>query len=120
MNDKLFYEEVAEGTEHVSSGRTVTEADVVNFAGLSADFNKDGVVDLYKEMTYGHAYYASAFDRGGKTDYLKTVTKAFIDGRKIITNANGEKLSSSDLTKVQDLAQVICSNWAQVLSLIHI
>ena len=35
MNDKLFYEEVAEGTEHVSSGRTVTEADVVNFAGLS-------------------------------------------------------------------------------------
>jgi hypothetical protein len=39
MNDKLFYEEVADGTEHVSSGRTVTEADVVNFAGLSADFN---------------------------------------------------------------------------------
>jgi len=82
----------------------------------AADFNKDGVVDLYKEMTYGHAYYASAFDKGGKTNYLKTVTKAFIDGRKIITAADGNKLSSSDLTKVQDLAQEICSNWAQVIA----
>ena len=42
--------------------------------------------------------------------------KAFIDGRKIITNADGEKIPSSDLTKVQDLAQVICSNWAQVIA----
>ena len=30
MNDKLFYEEVADGTEHVSSGRTVTEAENPN------------------------------------------------------------------------------------------
>ena len=82
----------------------------------SADFNKDGIVDLYKEMTYAHAYYASAFDRAGKTNYLKNVTGAFIEGRKIITAADGEKLSSKDLTKVQDLAQVICSNWAQVLA----
>lgn len=82
----------------------------------AADFNKDGVVDLYSEMTYGHAYYASAFDRSGKTNYLKNVTGAFIEGRKIITNANGKKLSSSDLTKVQNLAQVICSNWEQVIA----
>ena len=82
----------------------------------AADYNKDGVVDLYKEMTYAHAYYAAAFDKGGKTNYLKTVTGAFIDGRKIITAANGEKLSTSDLTKVQDLAQVICSNWEQVIA----
>ena len=54
--------------------------------------------------------------RGGKTNYLKTVTKAFIDGRKIITAANGNKLSSSDLIKIKDLAQVICSNWAQVIA----
>ena len=39
MDDKIFYEDIEEGAEHESSGRTVTEADVVNFAGLSADFN---------------------------------------------------------------------------------
>jgi hypothetical protein len=58
----------------------------------AADYNKDGVVDLQTEMTYAHAYYASAFDKTGKTDYLKTVTGAFLDGRKLITNANGKKI----------------------------
>ena len=82
----------------------------------AADYNKDGIVDLYTEMTYAHAYYASSYDKGGKTNYLKTVTGAFIDGRKIITAANGNKLSSADLTKIQDLAQVICSNWEQVIA----
>ena len=82
----------------------------------AADFNNDGVVDLYKEMTYAHAYYASGFDKGGKTDYLKTITGAFIEGRKIITAANGNKLSSSNLTKIQDLAHTICSNWEQVIA----
>ncbi len=82
----------------------------------AADFNGDGVVDLYTEMTYAHAYYASGFDKGGKTNYLKTITKAFIDGRKIITAADGNKLNASDLSKVQDLAQIICSNWADVIA----
>ena len=51
MNDKLFYEEVADGTEHVSSGRTVTEADVVNFAGLSADFNNMHIDEEFAKNT---------------------------------------------------------------------
>ena len=36
---RLFYEDLNEGDEHKSSGRTITEADIVNFAGLSADYN---------------------------------------------------------------------------------
>ena len=36
---KLFFEDLEVGAEHKSSGRTVTEADIVNFAGLSADYN---------------------------------------------------------------------------------
>ena len=51
----------------------------------AADYNKDGVVDLQTEMTYAHAYYASSYDKKGKTNYLKNVTSAFIDGRKLIT-----------------------------------
>jgi 3-hydroxybutyryl-CoA dehydratase len=35
----LFYEDVEIGQEWESPGRTVTQADIVNFAGLSGDFN---------------------------------------------------------------------------------
>jgi acyl dehydratase len=34
----LYYEDFTAGAEHVTRGRTITEADVVNFAGLSGDF----------------------------------------------------------------------------------
>ena len=51
MDDKLFYEDVPEETEHVSSGRTITEADVVNFAGLSADFNNMHIDEEFAKNT---------------------------------------------------------------------
>jgi acyl dehydratase len=35
----LFFDDVEVGQEWESLGRTITEADVVNFAGLSGDFN---------------------------------------------------------------------------------
>ena len=35
----LFFDDVEIGQEWRSLGRTITEADVVNFAGLSGDFN---------------------------------------------------------------------------------
>lgn len=35
----LYFDDVTVGQEWQSPGRTVTEADVVNFAGLSGDFN---------------------------------------------------------------------------------
>jgi 3-hydroxybutyryl-CoA dehydratase len=35
----LYFEDVEVGQEWRSLGRTITEADVVNFAGLSGDFN---------------------------------------------------------------------------------
>ena len=35
----LFFDDVEVGQEWESPGRTVTEADIVNFAGLSGDFN---------------------------------------------------------------------------------
>ena len=34
----LYFEDFAVGRESVTRGRTITEADVVNFAGLSGDF----------------------------------------------------------------------------------
>ena len=35
----LFFDDVAVGQQWTSLGRTVTEADIVNFAGLSGDLN---------------------------------------------------------------------------------
>src|SRR5437763_16460987 len=35
----LYFDDVAVGQDWESQGRTVTEADIVNFAGLSGDFN---------------------------------------------------------------------------------
>lgn len=37
--DGVYYEDLEEGSEVTSPARTVTEADIVNFAGISGDFN---------------------------------------------------------------------------------
>ncbi|MBI4012625.1 MAG: MaoC family dehydratase N-terminal domain-containing protein [Candidatus Rokubacteria bacterium] len=38
-DDRQFFEEIRVGDEYLSPGRTVTEADIVAFAGLSGDYN---------------------------------------------------------------------------------
>ena len=77
------------------------------------------MVDAGTEMTYAHAYYASGFDKGGKTNYLETVTRAFLTGRETITSAKGQKLGwngrngGKGITKQ---AAIICSNWEKVIA----
>ena len=48
---RLFWEDMEEGVEHASTGRTVTEADVVNFAGLSGDFNNMHIDEEFAKKT---------------------------------------------------------------------
>jgi len=86
-----------------------------------ADFNKDGSVDLKTEMTFGPAYYAAGFDAGayGKpdgTDYLHTIARAFLDGRRLLADAKGEKLSDAQRSKLRQHAAVIATNWEKVLA----
>ena len=86
-----------------------------------ADYNKDGKVDLRYEMTFAPAYYAAGFDSGtyGKsngTDYLHTITRHFLDGRKVIANAKGEKLSGSELSQIQSHVAAISKNWEKTLA----
>ena len=82
----------------------------------AADYNGDGVVDLKSEFNFAHAYYAASYDKGGKTGYFKTITQAFVDGRKIITSANGEVLSSSQRSKLYSLRDIIAKNWEKVIA----
>jgi acyl dehydratase len=37
--NRQFFEDIQVGDEYVSPGRTITEADIVAFAGLSGDYN---------------------------------------------------------------------------------
>jgi 3-hydroxybutyryl-CoA dehydratase len=46
-----YFEDFAEGLELTSPGRTVTEADVVQFAGLSGDYNQLHTDAVYAEGT---------------------------------------------------------------------
>jgi acyl dehydratase len=45
----LYYEDVEVGTVFATRGRTITEADLVNFAGVSGDFNPLHVDSEYAE-----------------------------------------------------------------------
>lgn len=82
----------------------------------AADANGDGKVSLYNEMAFAHAYYAAGFDKGGKTDYLHTITKAFVDGRQLLTDAKGEALTDAQRNELKGYAKVIAENWEKVIA----
>ena len=82
----------------------------------SADMNGDGVVDLKSEMVFGPAYYAAASDKSGATNYLSSIMQAYIGGREVIANANGNALSPAELSAVQAYAATIEANWEKVLA----
>lgn len=82
----------------------------------AADANGDGVIDLKSEYVFGNAYYAAGADKSGKTDYLPTIMTAFLEGRKLITAADGEALSEAELAQLQSYAKVIETEWEKVLA----
>lgn len=48
---KLFFEDLEIGVKDRSSGRTITEADIINFAGLSADYNNMHIDEEFAKKT---------------------------------------------------------------------
>ena len=87
----------------------------------AADMNGDGKVDLKTEMTFGPAYYAAGFDasvydKGNRTSYLHTIAKAFLDGRKLLAAARGEKLTDAQRATLMGHARAISDSWEKVLA----
>ena len=80
-----------------------------------ADANGDGVVDLYTEMTYAHAYYAADSDKTG-TKYMHTIVGAFIKGRQLISDANGAALTDQQRMQLMGYAKTIKTNWQKVIA----
>lgn len=53
MPDKLYFEDLEVGVEYRSTGRTITVADIVNFAGVSGDFAELHMSDDVRPPTDG-------------------------------------------------------------------
>lgn len=85
-------------------------------AFAKADANGDGEIDLYTEMTYAHGYYAANADKSGKSNYLHTITSAFIEGRQLITDASGHALTDAERKRLKAYADTISTNWQKVIA----
>ncbi len=81
-----------------------------------ADRNKDGKIDLKTEMTFGPAYYAAGFDKGGKTDYLRAIFGSYLKGRTVLAGANGQNLTDDQRILLKGHAANIEENWEKVLA----
>jgi len=84
MSDsRLFFDQLNMGEEAVSVARTITEADVVNFAGLSGDFNALHIdAEFAKKTIFGvrvaHGMCVTAIATGLWFSMPRLATMAFL------------------------------------------
>jgi 3-hydroxybutyryl-CoA dehydratase len=79
----LYFDDLSVGQEFESQGRTVTEADIVNFAGLSGDFNPIHVDHEFAKATpfrrpIAHGILVMAIGSGLGTNSPPVRTVAFL------------------------------------------
>ena len=80
----LWFEEFEPGQTLITSGRTITEADVVNYAGFSGDFNQVHVDEEYarktqfgKRIAHGLLVFSVAIGLLVQTGLIKDTMGAF-------------------------------------------
>jgi 3-hydroxybutyryl-CoA dehydratase len=76
----LYFDDLEVGQEWTSGGRTVTEADIVNFAGFSGDFNPIHIDHEFAKSTpfrrpivHGFAVFSIASGLGVMTPPVRTL-----------------------------------------------
>ncbi|MCE9560437.1 MAG: MaoC family dehydratase N-terminal domain-containing protein [Planctomycetes bacterium] len=76
----LFFDDLEIGQEWVSSGRTVTEADIVHFAGFSGDFNPIHIdaefaktTPFRKPIAHGFAVFSMGSGLAVMTPQVRTI-----------------------------------------------
>ena len=80
-----YFEEFEVGDSMISPGRTVTEADLVNFCGLSGDFNElHSNAEYAKDTLFGQRIahgplgFVIAVGLAGRLGYLEGTAQAFL------------------------------------------
>lgn len=80
----LYYEDLDANDEYYSIGRTVTEADIVNFAGLSGDFNPLHMdAEFMKQSVFGarvaHGLLVLSMSDGARSEIDSLAIIAFLE-----------------------------------------
>lgn len=82
----LYFEDLELGSQIVSVGRTITETDVVNFAGLSGDYNQIHTDESYameagfgKRVAHGLLVLSIASGLAVQTGFMEGTVIAFRD-----------------------------------------
>ena len=83
----LYFDDVAIGQEWESPGRTVTETDIVNFAGLSGDYNPIHMDSEFAKTTLfrqriAHGLLVQAIGSGLGVNFPPLRTLAFLSVRE--------------------------------------
>lgn len=82
------------------------------------DPDEDELVDLYTEYNFGASVNAAKRDNGSEdpqTDYTQDAFEAFLDGRTLIVNANGE-LSDEELEQLQAYRDQAVGAWEKAIA----
>ncbi|HJZ54140.1 MAG TPA: MaoC/PaaZ C-terminal domain-containing protein [Gemmataceae bacterium] len=76
----LYFDDLEVGQEWVSGGRTITESDIVNFAGFSGDFNPIHIdhefakgTPFRRPIAHGFAVFSVASGLGVMTPPVRTI-----------------------------------------------
>ncbi|MBX2812167.1 MAG: DUF4856 domain-containing protein [Myxococcales bacterium] len=87
--------------------------------GVTKDFNDDNNIDFYSEFNFGASTNAAKRDLGSSpeatTDYTKDAFDAFLGGRTLIVNANGD-LSEDDMTKLLEFRDTAIGAWEKAIA----
>lgn len=80
---RLYFDDVKVGQEWTTPGRTVTEADIVHFAGISGDFNPLHIdAEFAKKTPFGqriaHGLLGLSLSTGLRNNHVHMATLAFL------------------------------------------
>ncbi len=83
------------------------------------DADDDGAIDLKSEYNFSASVNAAKRDRGSSpdasTDYTEATMRAFIEGRRIISEADGA-LTDAQLDELRAQRDIVVLNWEKALA----
>lgn len=83
------------------------------------DWDQDGMIDLKSEMNFSAAVNAAKRDRGSAesapTDFSGATMAAFLEGRRIIAEADGE-LSDDEFNALLIQRDIVVTNWEKAIA----